>query len=246
VASGITCSVTAATSTTGSLTISATSAAALGTYTATLTVSDSTTAALLESQAVGFTVIAQPTTVTDANNGTVTANFTLPASFNAPAASTLSCSQTVATQNSSGAYVKSSSTLAQFGLSCSAITLGTNGAYSFTVTAGTATAQVQVRDKRIYAALYGSPLLLLFGLLPAVRRHRKALLRGLILLALTAGLINGATGCSSGGFNPNYQVNPAVSGYYLLEIVDSNSITTPNGTVTSGTAVAEVPIFISY
>jgi hypothetical protein len=127
------------------------------------------------------------------------------------------------------------STFAQIGISCSAITSTTASGvttYSFTITAGQpGTAKLETSNSTVIAATLGAPFLLLFGLLPAFRKQRKSLLRGLGVLLLGIAIIQ-TTGCGGGGFTHSTPPQ-AVTGSYLIGIVNS-----------AGMTVAEIPLVI--
>ena len=235
-ATGLACTSTPA----GAVTVTATGAP-VGVYTLTLTASDALTSSLSHSLATTLTILSEPTPITSPNVGTFSETFTLPSTLTSTGPFACNASSVaVGTANgysltgTSGAVLN----LAEIGVTCSAVTANSSGGYTFTITAGNAgaTAKLEMpnnhRDNNVLAALYGAPFLLLFGFLPAMRKYRKQLLRGLAMLALAAIALQG-TGCSSGGFTRSSQTF-AVAGSYLISIVNS-----------SGATVAEVPIVIN-
>ncbi len=230
---GLTCAPTA--DGTG-VVFTATVAAPVGDYNAVVTVTDMRVPTLSQTATVPVTIIAQPAAVFTAAVGTTTATFTLPPSL-AAAAATLQCnSNLVKTSTSTGTYVTAAaSTFAQIGISCSAITSTTVSGvttYSFVITAGQpGTAKLETGNSTVLAATLGAPFLLLFGLLPAFRKQRKLLVRGLGMLLLGIAIIQ-TTGCGGGGFTHNTPPQ-AVTGSYLIGIVNS-----------AGVTVAEVPLVI--
>jgi hypothetical protein len=178
--------------------------------------------------------VAQPAAVSviATANSTSTGFFTVPSSLvaNAPFA----CAGTFAIANANGTYTVSTQTLSSLGLSCGTFSTNpsvTNG-YSFTITtSGVTTASLELHNPTVYAALLGAPFLLLFGLLPGLRRHRNRLLAVLSVALLAIALLPVA-GCGSGGFTRT-TTSIAQQGNYLILITDAHKDT-----------VAEVPVVV--
>jgi hypothetical protein len=238
-AAGFSCApVASPTAATGVAVVTATSAVTPGAYTVQYTVSDTASPALTQTASTTVTIINQAPAVFTPTSGSGPATFTLPSSL-AAAASALSCnSSLIATSLPNGTYTTSTNvSFAQIGIQCSAITgPSANGSYTFTVIAGNNSTSAKLEGSQpsgITAALLGAPFLLLFGLLPASRKHRRAFLRTLGVAALAVVAMQ-VTGCASGGFTRTTPVT-ATSGSYLIGIINTQTNTT----------VAEVPLIIA-
>jgi len=245
-ASSITCGPSAPNGT--DIVFTLTPTAPVGEYTAQVTVTDLNTVQnltpLSQTVSVDLTVVARPNAVFVGSVGSKTTTFTLPQSLALPTPLPtplpLACDPNfVETADQNGNYSTGSlSTFAQIGISCGAVT-GTapTGPFSVTIFAGKpATAQLEIGNSAVIAATLGAPFLLLFGLLPAFKKQRKLLVRSLGMVLMAIAILQ-TTGCGGGSFlNPNQNLPSAITGSYLIRIVNTNA---PN------TTVAEIPVFIS-
>ena len=251
VAANLTCAFSPTTSQyVGVVTVTSTGAT-VGNYTVNVTTTDSGTSSnavpLTKTVTAPLTIVATASqqvlpSFTTSTSPVVSTTVTNPA---ITASSSLACNAQVEIPTSSGYSFTNSQgqklTLSNVGINCKVV--ANAGSFTVTLTAGSqTTASLGTKEtdhKQIYAALFAAPLLLLFGFLPAVRRNRKLLMRGLALLALAVSVLQG-TGCSSGGFtgsNVVVSANYAVAGTYVV------SITQTVGSTTS--TVAEVPVLVN-
>jgi len=211
-----------------SYTLTAASTAPVGPYTLTVTAADVTTPTLSHSTTLGVIVLqTAPASVSSTGSTSVTIT-----TANTVDLGSLSCSSAVGgvvAINADGTFTATS--LKALGLTCSNFAAGSGtNVYTFTISANQTTAAQRSRPGNIaVAAMLGSPLILLFGLLSGTKSRRKSIYRLFALLVLCyAGLQS--IGCGGG-----FKVPPTTTatGSYDLQIVS-----TAGGTTTTVAIVA--------
>ncbi|SEG46545.1 Sugar lactone lactonase YvrE [Bryocella elongata] len=193
-------------------------------YILNVTVTDTANSNLKMTATQPLTIVNFPASVNVLSVGTVTAQFTATAGQTG-----LQCGTEVYSLVS-GTYVDDG-LLSNINVSCSNFAENPAGTYTFTLTAGTKLSLLEKGGGKIEWAYMAAPFLLLLGLLPRMRRSRKALLQG-ALIFIVGLILSQATGCSSGGFVRSNGAG-ALDGSYLINIKS-----------TSGATVAEVPFVV--
>jgi hypothetical protein len=184
-----------------------TSPTAFGPYTIQITPVDANAPGLLNSQTFTVNVVQAVSATVFTGGGPVQVTMVVPTGISP---SSLSCGPNVFNINKLATV-----TAASLGLSCSNFSAGSGtGTVTFTLTKGTATAQNQTSNHVMLAAMLGTPLLVVMGLVTGAAKRRKAFLRFFALAALIVVGLH-AMGCG-GGFNGAI---PTSAGSYDLQIV---------------------------